>query len=74
MSQSNLGLAAGAVFDRLAPTYDLVFTDSRIGRAQRSAVWQVLLRTFHATAVPAKMLSFLHRTASRSSRATPLSR
>jgi SAM-dependent methyltransferase len=47
MSQSNAGLAAGAVFDRLAPTYDLVFTDSRIGRAQRSAVWQVLLKTFH---------------------------
>jgi ubiquinone/menaquinone biosynthesis C-methylase UbiE len=40
--------AAGAVFDRLAPSYDSEFTDSIIGRAQRNSVWKVLLRTFHA--------------------------
>lgn len=40
------GLAAGAVFDRLAPTYDHEFTDSLIGRAQRQAVWKILLDHF----------------------------
>jgi ubiquinone/menaquinone biosynthesis C-methylase UbiE len=39
--------AAGAAFDRLAPVYDDKFTDTLIGRAQRSAVWKVLLETFH---------------------------
>jgi SAM-dependent methyltransferase len=39
--------AAGAVFDRLAPSYDREFTDSLIGRAQRKSVWKVLLETFH---------------------------
>jgi SAM-dependent methyltransferase len=38
---------AGAVFDRLAATYDREFTDSVIGRAQRNAVWKALLKTFH---------------------------
>ena len=42
------GIAAGAAFDRLAAHYDQDFTESRIGRAQRNSVWQVLLRTFHA--------------------------
>ena len=46
MIQSNAGTAAGAVFDRLAPTYDVTFTNSIIGRAQRNAVWKVLLKTF----------------------------
>jgi len=40
--------AAGTVFDRLASSYDQEFTDSLIGRAQRNAVWKVLLETFHA--------------------------
>src|SRR5580698_3055292 len=38
--------AAGAAFDRLAPIYDDKFTDTLIGRAQRKAVWKVLLETF----------------------------
>lgn len=40
------GAVAGAVFDRLAPSYDQDFTESLIGRAQRNAVWKVLLKTF----------------------------
>ena len=47
MSDAGLGIAAGAVFDRLAPSYDQDFTGSLIGRAQRSAVWKILLKTFH---------------------------
>jgi ubiquinone/menaquinone biosynthesis C-methylase UbiE len=39
---------AGAVFDQIATEYDQVFTDSLIGRAQRDAVWKVLIRTFKA--------------------------
>jgi SAM-dependent methyltransferase len=48
MSSARLtaGIPAGAVFDRLASSYDRDFTDSAIGRAQRNAVWQVLLATF----------------------------
>jgi SAM-dependent methyltransferase len=42
------GFAAGAVFDRLAASYDHEFTESRIGRAQRGEVWKVLRDTFHA--------------------------
>lgn len=42
------GFAAGAAFDRLAPSYDDTFTDSLIGRAQRSVVWKALHNTFHA--------------------------
>lgn len=33
-------------FDSLAPRYDDVFTRSMIGRAQRGAVWDVLIDTF----------------------------
>jgi SAM-dependent methyltransferase len=40
------GLSAGAVFDRLAPSYDNDFTNSRIGRAQRNQVWKVLRTVF----------------------------
>ncbi len=40
------GEAAGAVFDRMASTYDVHFTESHIGRAQRDMVWRALLRTF----------------------------
>jgi ubiquinone/menaquinone biosynthesis C-methylase UbiE len=41
------GTIAGAVFDRLAASYDDQFTQSLIGRAQRNAVWKVLSETFH---------------------------
>jgi SAM-dependent methyltransferase len=42
----SLGLEAGAVFDRLAASYDHDFTQSLIGRAQRAEVWKVMRRTF----------------------------
>jgi ubiquinone/menaquinone biosynthesis C-methylase UbiE len=38
---------AGQAFDGVAAEYDKIFTDSQIGRAQRDAVWRVLVRTFH---------------------------
>ncbi len=37
-----------APFDAVADRYDLTFTDSRIGKAQRSAVWAGLERVFEA--------------------------
>jgi ubiquinone/menaquinone biosynthesis C-methylase UbiE len=37
-----------APFDALAEGYDQGFTFSRIGQAQRAAVWQELARTFHS--------------------------
>lgn len=40
--------AAGAAFDQLAAEYDRIFTESFIGRAQRNAVWKVLMNTFKA--------------------------
>lgn len=40
------GVSAGAVFDRLAASYDQDFTNSLIGRAQREIVWKVLLQNF----------------------------
>ena len=42
------GKTRTAVFDAIAPQYDAVFTESRIGRAQRRAVWEVLDRSFAA--------------------------
>jgi len=33
-------------FDALAPVYDVLFTDSQIGRAQRQTVWSSLQRVF----------------------------
>jgi len=33
-------MAAGAVFDQLAPTYDATWTNSARGRAQRNTVWR----------------------------------
>jgi ubiquinone/menaquinone biosynthesis C-methylase UbiE len=42
------GTIAGAVFDRLAASYDDQFTQSLIGRAQRNAVWKVLRKAFHS--------------------------
>lgn len=39
---------AAAAFDRMAGSYDALFTESAIGRAQRGVVWEALQRTFHA--------------------------
>lgn len=39
---------ARAPFDAVAERYDEGFTFSKIGQAQRSAVWRELARTFHA--------------------------
>ena len=41
-------LNAGEVFDRLAPSYDHDFTNSRIGRAQRAEVWKALRGIFRS--------------------------
>jgi ubiquinone/menaquinone biosynthesis C-methylase UbiE len=38
--------AAAAAFDRLAPSYDELFTRSVIGRAMRDQVWDRLVRAF----------------------------
>jgi 2-polyprenyl-3-methyl-5-hydroxy-6-metoxy-1,4-benzoquinol methylase len=40
--------AASAAFDRMARSYDAVFTESVVGRAQRNVIWHVLRRTFRA--------------------------
>jgi ubiquinone/menaquinone biosynthesis C-methylase UbiE len=49
MSTSTLGIEMPhAPFDAIAEGYDEGFTFSNIGRAQRSAVWRELRRTFHA--------------------------
>jgi ubiquinone/menaquinone biosynthesis C-methylase UbiE len=40
------GSAAGVAFDHIAHDYDQIFTDSLIGRAQRNAVWEVLIKSF----------------------------
>lgn len=37
-----------APFDAVAASYDETFTSSRIGQAQRAAVWRELAKTFHA--------------------------
>jgi SAM-dependent methyltransferase len=37
---------ASAAFDRMADTYDVTFTESAIGRAQRSVVWNSLKKAF----------------------------
>ena len=39
---------ASAAFDSVAASYDQTFTSSRIGRAQRTAVWRELSKTFHS--------------------------
>jgi SAM-dependent methyltransferase len=39
---------ASAAFDRMASSYDAVFTESMIGRAQRNVVWDALKRVFQA--------------------------
>jgi ubiquinone/menaquinone biosynthesis C-methylase UbiE len=49
MSVSTLGMEISrAPFDAVAESYDQRFTFSKIGQAQRSAVWRELDRTFHA--------------------------
>ena len=49
MSTSTLGIELPHTpFDAVAEGYDQGFTFSNIGRAQRSAVWRELRRTFHA--------------------------
>src|SRR5271154_7313270 len=47
MSTAQTGLIQ-APFDALAEGYDHAFTFSNIGRAQRSAVWRELERTFRS--------------------------
>ena len=47
-ASAEAGAQAGAAFNRIASTYDVSFTNSLIGRAQRNAVWQVLGRIFSA--------------------------
>jgi ubiquinone/menaquinone biosynthesis C-methylase UbiE len=39
---------ASAAFDRMAGSYDAIFTESTIGRAQRKVIWDALKRTFRA--------------------------
>lgn len=39
---------ASAAFDRMAGSYDAIFTQSVIGRAQRQVIWDALKRTFRA--------------------------
>jgi ubiquinone/menaquinone biosynthesis C-methylase UbiE len=49
MSVSALGtVICRSPFDAVAESYDQGFTFSKIGQAQRSAVWRELVRTFHA--------------------------
>jgi ubiquinone/menaquinone biosynthesis C-methylase UbiE len=38
---------AAVAFDRMASSYDVLFTESVIGRAQRQVVWEALKRAFH---------------------------
>jgi ubiquinone/menaquinone biosynthesis C-methylase UbiE len=42
------GYGVPAAFDRMADTYDVTFTESSIGRAQRNVVWSSLQRLFRA--------------------------
>ena len=41
-------MSIAALFDRLAPRYDELWTDTPVGRAQRNAVWHVVDELFHA--------------------------
>jgi SAM-dependent methyltransferase len=47
VSSSLVQRQAIVAFDGIAEQYDDLFTCSTIGRAQRGAVWNVLLQTFH---------------------------
>jgi len=40
-------IVASSAFDTIAATYDDVFSESAIGRAQRSVVWNEMYRVFH---------------------------
>jgi ubiquinone/menaquinone biosynthesis C-methylase UbiE len=44
--QSPAGVAVGTAFDTIAEEYDQIFTNTLIGRAQRDAVWGVLVKSF----------------------------
>jgi ubiquinone/menaquinone biosynthesis C-methylase UbiE len=47
VSQADTTFEASAVaFDRIAPRYDSIFTESTIGQAQRKAVWQCAIKAF----------------------------
>jgi ubiquinone/menaquinone biosynthesis C-methylase UbiE len=48
MTTSRLAQSVQAHFDAAAPTYDQVFTDSLVGRAERHAVWRELDTAFRA--------------------------
>jgi len=41
-------VSTAALFERLAPRYDELWTDTPVGRAQRNAVWRVVDELFHA--------------------------
>ncbi len=41
-------MSAAALFERLAPRYDELWTETAVGRAQRNAVWRVVDRLFGA--------------------------
>jgi SAM-dependent methyltransferase len=41
-------MSTAALFERLAPRYDELWTETPVGRAQRSAVWRVVERLFGA--------------------------
>jgi SAM-dependent methyltransferase len=43
-------MSAAALFERLAPRYDELWTETAVGRAQRNAVWRVVDRLFGAGA------------------------
>jgi SAM-dependent methyltransferase len=40
-------MSTAALFERLAPRYDELWTDTPVGRAQRDAVWRVIDGLFH---------------------------
>ena len=41
-------MSSAALFERLAPRYDELWTDTPVGRAQRDAVWRVIDQLFRA--------------------------
>jgi ubiquinone/menaquinone biosynthesis C-methylase UbiE len=46
MSRATLSYSAAAAFDRVADSYDELFTHSAVGRAQRKQVWARLISAF----------------------------
>ena len=47
-SLSECSFAAGRAFDSIAEEYDQLFTNSRVGRAQRDVVWECAATLFHS--------------------------